>query len=372
MGKASFFNKSNPKAESKEKDTSETAEEKSQVKPGKGDSLSKDNASTQEQWFFRRALWLILGIVVLSLFAFATGFFFTLRGAERTVIPHVEGMELVDAMIALQEKGLNGRVQVKYTQNIDDKGQVIGQTPASGQHVRVGRRVTLTVSRGSVVETVGDYGGMTLEEVTLELQTIFASFQAMIQVGDVIYQYSDKPEGTIIGQEPAAGTAVSELTSLTLVISRGLEDGQYRVDNYTAMNYKEVMEQLSEQNVPFLFSIDEDAPVQRESVIFRQVPAIGELADFNSPLQFFINPLSERALNNAGDDMIFALFEYQLPVYMVPVSMRLEVTRGTLDPVILMETVHPGGPIAIPYLEEKGSTLSLYVNDKEVIRHYVE
>ncbi|MDA3852455.1 MAG: PASTA domain-containing protein [Spirochaetaceae bacterium] len=335
------------------------------------DTLGTDNGSSQENQFFFRALWIILGTFVLMFFAFAVGFFISLRGAEKTVIPNVQQMELVNALIELQDKGLVPLIQVKYTSRSEDKGLVVAQTPSGGQNVKLGRRVTLTVSQGAVIEEVGDYKGMTLDDVKLELQTIFASFQTTIQVDQVIYQYDEAPEGEIIAQDPPAGSQVTGLTPLTLIVSRGMEEGVFKVENYTGYSYQEVLQQLAQQKTPFVFHIDENAPAQATSVVFKQVPAIGEMVDLGTPLEFFINPIRERTLSNMGDNMVFALFEYQLPRYLVPVKMRLERTIGATDPVVLFESYSAGGPLAIPYIEQNGAVLKLFMNEKEIITYHV-
>jgi len=379
MAKASFYRpkpsskKEDPKAktsgtivEDSSKDTSRSSV------PAAGDSLVAESSSAQEQWFFRRALWLILGSLLILVAAFVIGFFASLRGAEKTVVPNLQQMELVDAMISLQEKGLIPQVQVKYTQSNEEKGLVISQTPSAGQSVKAGRRITMVVSQGNVIKEIGDYKGMTLEELKLDLQTVFASFQALIQVGDVIYQYSQEPEGTIIAQEPEAGAKITGLTKLDLIVSRGQEDGSVKVENVTGISYTEAMNRLMEMNIPFIFHIDSEAPKQSQSIVFRQVPAIGEMVSMGTPIELYINPLSNRALSNAGDNMVFGLFEYQLPQYMVPVDMRLEKTIGATDPEVIFEMKHPGGPISIPYLEAQGTLLVLYVNDKKLISTHVQ
>jgi len=359
---SSFFGNTS----SKKKEPEEKMEETPQ-----GDSLTDHKTSDQENWFFRRALLVVLGSLLLMLFTFAVGFFFSLRGAEKTVVPNVVNMELVDALIDIQDKGLNSRIQVKYTQNTEDKGKVVSQSPDSGQSVKAGRRVTLTVSQGAVIEQVGDYRGMTLDEVKLELQTVFASFQAMIQIGEVVYQYNEKPEGEIIAQDPEEGTEITGLTKLNLVVSRGMEEGTFTVDNYTGMEYSDVIVLLAEENIPFLFHIDDQAPAQGSSIVFKQVPAIGELVSQGTPLEFYINRLSDRALNEAGRNTVFGLLEYQLPEYMVPMTMRLERTVGAMDPEVIFEMKHPGGAISIPYMEQADTLLTLYVNGKEQISYQV-
>jgi beta-lactam-binding protein with PASTA domain len=350
MAKSSFF--SNKKEEDKQDDS----------------LLHKvHNETVMEQKFFKRTLFIILILFGLMLFTFAVTFFAAVRGGEETLVPNVSGMTIIDGLVSLQERELYPKVQVKFTEDPKDKGTIISQSPKAGTIVKAGRRVILTISKGAVIDRVGDYTGSDLEEVRSNLQTLFATYKPLLQISEIIYQYSDKPVGTILAQEPAPDTEITELTDLTFVVSRGMDEGMYRVENFTGKTFTEVIQILSEQNIPFVFNIDAAAPPQREAIVFKQSPAIGDFVEMGTPIELTINSLSR-----IDKDMRFGLFEYQLPVYMIPVTVQLERQVGTEEPEIIFTTKFPGGHIAVPYLEEEGTNLVLYISYKEVISQRVE
>ncbi|MDC7219382.1 MAG: PASTA domain-containing protein [Spirochaetales bacterium] len=346
MAKASFFNNGGNKK-------------------APDDSLlhKEHNETAQEQDFFKKAVYIILILFGVMLFTFAVTFFASVRGGEKTLIPNVVGEQVTDALITLQERELYPKVLVKFTDDPKEKNTIIAQSPKPGTSVKAGRRVILTISKGAVVENVGNYVGSELDEVRANLQTLFATYKPLLQIAEVIYQHSDEPVGTILAQEPAPGTEVTELTDLTFIVSRGMDEGMYKVENFNGMGYDEVVQILSEQNIPFIFDIDSGAPAQREAVVFKQNPPIGDYVELGVPIELTINGLSK-----VPRGMVFGLFEYQLPVYMIPVTVQLERQVEGQEPEIIFTTKYPGGRISVPYMEEEGTTLVLYVSYKEKTR----
>jgi len=324
------------------------------------------NETEGEQKFFKQALYIILIVFGLLLFTFGVTFFAAVRGGEKTLIPNVVGESITEALVTLQERELYPKVQVKFTDDPKEKYTIIEQSPKAGTSVKAGRRVSLTISKGAVLENVGDYVGSELEEVRVNLQTLFATYKPLLQITEVIYQFSDEPVGTILAQEPSPGTEITELTDLTFVVSRGMDEGMYKVENFTGMNYSEVIALLSEQNIPFIFNIDSGAPAQKEAVVFKQNPPIGDFVEQGTPIELTINGLS-----TVPRGKVFGLFDYQLPTYMIPVTVQLERQNGNDDPEILFTTKYPGGRISVPYLEDEGTTLVLYISYKEKLRYEV-
>ncbi len=324
------------------------------------------NESEGEQKFFKQALYVILIVFGLMLFTFGVTFFAAVRGGEKTLIPNVIGESITDALVTLQERELYPKVQVKFTDDPREKNTIIDQSPKAGSSVKAGRRVSLTISKGAVLESVGDYVGSDLEEVRANLQTLFATYKPLLQITEVIYQFSDEPVGTILAQEPSPDTEITGLTDLTFVVSRGMDAGMYKVENFTGMGYGDVIAKLSEENIPFVFDIDSGAPAQREAVVFKQNPPIGDFVEQGTPIELTINGLSA-----VPRGMVFGLFDYQLPTYMIPVTVQLERQFGTEEPEIIFTTKYPGGRISVPYLEKEGTTLVLYISYKEKLRYEV-
>ena len=93
--------------------------------------------------FFKLTVYLSIGIILIMIFASLITFFLTIEGEEQTLVPDVQGMELENAMIELQNKGLLGYVQLRVSPNPSDKGTVLNQEPDAGALVKVGRQIDL-------------------------------------------------------------------------------------------------------------------------------------------------------------------------------------------------------------------------------------
>ncbi|MBN2657815.1 MAG: PASTA domain-containing protein [Spirochaetales bacterium] len=337
-------------------------------KEAPGDSLNEksEEITDEESVFFKRALYIIIAVFAVMFFSFAITFFLSIRGEEKTTVPDVEGMELVEALIDLQVKELYPRVQVRYSDDPMTKGTIIKQDPPAGAIVKAGRRVTITVSKGAVVDKVGDYVGMDLNDVKVDFQIQFTTYKPNLVIKEpVIYEYDSTPPGTIIAQRPDPGTAISGLTEVEFVVSRGEPGEEMVVGDYMDMSWNDVVKRLTRANIPFVFTVNPEA--EGNGNVVAQEPAAGESVKTGSVLSFTIAPPEETA-----EGLVFGLFEYSVPEYPVYVDMKFEAfTPSSRERRTIFETKHPGGKIAIPYKVAVDTELILSILDKEVIRYKV-
>lgn len=332
------------------------------------DSLNEksEEITDQESLFFKKTLYIIIIVFAVMFFTFSITFFLSLRGQEKTTVPDIQGMELVEALIDLQVKELYPRVQVRYSDDPMTKGTIINQDPPAGASVKAGRRITITVSKGAVVDKVGDYVGKDLNDVKVDFQIQSITYKPNLVIKEpVIYEYDSTPEGTIISQNPAPGTSISGLTEVEFVVSRGEPGKEMVVGDYLDMPWPDVIKRLSRANIPFVFSIDKEA--EGNGNVIKQEPSPGESVETGTVLNFTIAPPEE-----IPDDMVFGLFEYSVPQYPVYVDMKFEaLSPSSRERRTIFETKHPGGKIAIPYKVAVDTELILSILDKEVIRYKV-
>lgn len=114
-------------------------------------------------------------VLLVTAAAAVVVFFLSLRSAEQVMVPSLTGKDMAVAMIEMQEKELYPRIQLKYSDKIDDKGMVMAQSPAPGSIVKAGRRIDLTISRGIVIDKMENYVGQSVDNVKMNLQSLFAS-----------------------------------------------------------------------------------------------------------------------------------------------------------------------------------------------------
>jgi serine/threonine-protein kinase len=133
-------------------------------------------------------------------------------GRGSAPVPHVAGLKRADAEEALRTAGFNVKVKKAYSDTVPS-GTVISSSPPEGQSLGRGKTVTLTVSKGQEGVAVPKLTG--LQRADAERQLGDAGLQA-----DVTEQESDQPVGTVLEQDPAAGTTVKKGATVKLTVAK--------------------------------------------------------------------------------------------------------------------------------------------------------
>jgi beta-lactam-binding protein with PASTA domain len=319
-----------------------------------------------ERRFFRFAFWSIVAMfVILSLSALGA-FLLTLRGYEETLVPDIAGETVVDALVLLQERGLYPRVQLRYFSDPDLKHTVVSQDPEPGALVRVGRRITMVVSQGSIIDSVADFRGRPLTEVQAELQALGPQSGRSLVIDAVSYVYDDAPVGTIIEQNPQPGTQVTGQTDLDLVVSRGEDVERFSLPSFIGLEWRDAIQVLSRDDVPFVFELEPQPSAGPEGVVVEQSPEPASQVVVGTPVELTI-----RNQREVPEGFGFGMFDRTLPEYAVSVELSAVALGPEGEPTTLFQLSHPGGRIAFPYLLEYGSQIVVYRYDTEVIRYIV-
>lgn len=135
------------------------------------------------------------------------------KGPEITGVPDVRGLKRRDAELQIKNAGLTvGKVEEQYSADVP-ADTVIAQNPRPPAQVGKGTAVDLTVSKGAGPRKLAlpDFRGTPLSTVTSQLESL------KLKVGTVSEGASDRyPPGTIISQNPAPGTEVTEGSTVDL------------------------------------------------------------------------------------------------------------------------------------------------------------
>lgn len=139
-------------------------------------------------------------------------------GTKYVTVPDLANYLQADAEQQLKELG----VSVLMTQAVDSSvasGAVIRTDPAAGSQVEAGSTVVVYVARPQVATTtkVPDLNGVLAEDA----RTILV--QNRLGLGSQTEEYSDQPEGTVIGQSPEAGSTAKLNSRVNIVVSKGPE-----------------------------------------------------------------------------------------------------------------------------------------------------
>lgn len=134
---------------------------------------------------------------------------------EMIPVPDLTGKAKANATAVVQEQGLKIEVVARERTGEVEPGQVITQTPDSGE-IEEGSTIELVVSAGYPKLAVPDVVGMTLEQADVRLGV------RQLEVGSVEQVFSQKPEGVVISQS-AADKELPWYSKVDLVVSKGPE-----------------------------------------------------------------------------------------------------------------------------------------------------
>jgi beta-lactam-binding protein with PASTA domain len=309
-------------------------------------------------------VFLFVGIIGLMIIIGAVTFGIAVHGQPETLVPNLQGKDILDGLMDLQGKELYADVQVQYSTTFD-KDVIISQRPAPGTLVKAGKRVTLRVSKGPIIDKVENYIGMSLDDVKIHLQTLFATHSPNIIIkSPIVYQH--KPgvtPGRVLAQSPAAGTKITGITSLELVVSQ--DEGAVStvtVGDYEGKSFQEAIQELTRDNIPFAFTVTRTGKPSDAGSVVDQLPNKGAKLPYGQVMQ-----LKMAAPKDVGKDNVFGLFKFSLPDQPIAVDIRLVLVSDS-EPKEILSMKHPGGPISVPYIVPAGSELVLYVLDQEVAR----
>lgn len=165
-----------------------------------------------------RARWFFTGFatVLAASLIFLLGDNLFNTGPEIVAVPNVKSQTVEEATLALTEAGLIVGTQTPQADDNAPKGTIIGQDPAAGELIELGQAVNLIVSAGKDQTSVPD-----LVDLASSEDARLALTEARLVLGKVTPKDSDKPEGTVIAQDPAPNTAVDIGTLVSITVSSG-------------------------------------------------------------------------------------------------------------------------------------------------------
>lgn len=137
------------------------------------------------------------------------------KGQERYVVPDVVGHPIDDARKDMTDTALAvGSVTESFSETVS-AGQVISTDPDVGTKQKRDTRIAIVVSKGRQPFEVQDWTGKSYAEAAAALQKQGLVPQILSE------EFSnDVPQGSIIKQTPAAGTAYKG-TQITFTVSKG-------------------------------------------------------------------------------------------------------------------------------------------------------
>ncbi|MDR2481128.1 MAG: PASTA domain-containing protein [Spirochaetaceae bacterium] len=309
------------------------------------------------------------GMLLFMAMIAAAVFFLNVRGAEEVMVPDVRGKDIIQALLELQTKELDARIQLRYSQL--ERGGVIEQDPKMGAIVKAGRKVRLVVSQGSMVSNVGNYVGRNVDEVRNELKTLFgATDTPLITVKNpVMYQYSSEAAGTILEQDPLPGSSISGPVEMSIIASKGNETIDITMPSLTGMSIEDSLKAISKSGIRWIFRTRPAGHNEAAGTVIAQDPAGGSSISMDRVAEITV---VEPRPADVGSGEIAALFVYDLPETLYPMQTTLDVIISSGERKNLVNMNCYGGKFTYPYCLPKGSVLVLSLLNREIHRETVQ
>lgn len=204
----------------------------------------------------RGLLWLVV-LVIAALLATGAGWFFGMGPGSAATIPPVANRTVAQAQELLDRAGFRSSISDVFDDEVPN-GLVVGTEPPAGAEIRKFQPVSVFVSKGPQLFPLPELAGGTLEEAETGLGA------AGMILGTVTEQFDETaPAGTVLSQNPGAGTRVPRQTPVNLVVSKGPQP--IPVPNVVGREEDDAVDSIAAAGL--------EADVAREEVFDRNIPA---------------------------------------------------------------------------------------------------
>lgn len=260
--------------------------------------------------------------------------------ADVAEVPTVVSLDVGSASEILEAAGFRPQVEEAFDDTVA-AGLVIRQEPAAGALVQRLAPVIVTVSRGPPLAPLPNVAGLAAADARALLD------QGGFQVIEVAAFSEDVPAGTVLGQEPLAGTVVDRRSVVVLQISRGVEMVPVPLVVGRAEDDARRAIELAGLAVGEPTYIEDDSAPN--GVVVAQIPASGEGAPSGSDVQLTVVRIGEvvvpALVGLTVDTAERTLFDNGLLVG----SIRLIPTPGAAGELVVGQEPGPGAKVARGY-----------------------
>lgn len=220
-----------------------------------------------------------------------------------TKVPAVKSLNVVDASIEIQDKGLAVEIDSKFDNQIE-KYTVIEQYPRPGITVRRGRTVTLLVSMGRDVYRTPNVVGLVREEAEKILNQMNVNYEM------TVVQNSDYAVNTVISQDIPPNKEVERSVKMKILINSDVNRGEYRVGDFNRQGVDLVVKTLLANSIqPILEKVTTKNP-DEDGIVLSQSTASGTVIPKNTQLTLQVGVYGEDDLER--DKFNYFVFSYYL------------------------------------------------------------
>ncbi|NDA82097.1 MAG: Stk1 family PASTA domain-containing Ser/Thr kinase [Actinobacteria bacterium] len=203
---------------------------------------------------------------------------------SKVQIPSLAGYTVKSAKSELADLGINLKIgKEEFSEDVAE-GKIISSSPAGGGRVDPNGVVTVTVSKGKERFIIPDLKGLKPEVAQGLIE------ESKLVVAEVVEEFSSEiGKGLILRTSPTSGERVKRNSSLTLYVSKGVE--QLALADYKGKSGEQALNELVEAgfDVETKYIFSEDLPA---GAVVSQTPGSGE-ADKGSKVILIVSKGTE-------------------------------------------------------------------------------
>ena len=211
----------------------------------------------------------LLALMVLTALATA---FLTVRLSARgssVEVPVLTGMDLKQVKHTLLQKGLEMAISGEDFSETYPAGCVIGQQPSANSRLKRGRRVKLTLSRGSEVITMPSLRELTQPDAEFLVRQMDLDLVSSAQTPD------GAPKRTVLAQDPPPGQKVVRGSPVRILVSDGPAQSTIVMPDVAGSTARGALEQLRSMNLKISEVTYEATTLYSGGVVISQDPPGG-------------------------------------------------------------------------------------------------
>ncbi len=279
---------------------------------------------------------------------------------EIVVVPDVEGFEAKEGAKILTDLGFSvDATKRKFSATVPE-GIIISQANKEGESLKKGYTIEIVISSGSKLIIVPNVIHDDFVNGKIELEN------ESLVIGEVTYEYSDLPKGTIIDQIPLAGKELVANSKINLVVSQGLKRSSVLLPNIVDLTLDEAREKLTSikidiGKISYINDINfEDGKINKQSVI------AGSEVEEGSSVDIIItkNNIEENPDENALIPKVFVIplnFEEEKNIVKIET-----IIDGKSEIVYEEEHYKSEGSVRVTVRAKGDVTIKFYYGDKMI------
>lgn len=232
-----------------------------------------------------------IGLLIFLATGLFAALFFSVRAfrdareeASGFVVPTLLNKKLSEATELAKLRGFSLEVQGYKASDTCPAGSIISQTPGSGTRGKEGDIIIVVVSTGSDTAVVPPLTNMPLQDALDALGNV--DLKASIN-----YMTSDRPEGTVIRQDPAAETELFFGDTVSIWVS-GQEDNTITMPSVTGKSFEEAVELIQGNGFTRIFvrfDTPTDGTTVAEETVYKQSPASAMNVSIGTSAEIWVN-----------------------------------------------------------------------------------